>query len=120
MITCKEYKINDLNCDILVEINSSIRDMFSYVDQYIENFEDEWFYADDDAFAILYKDGSWDFIDGNYDGHKIKRINVESMRYDNSDTSMVYGNYDINYYGVVNPSDIMYIDDNITEVEIKD
>ena len=63
---------------------------------------------------ILYKDGSTDAVCGNdYDGHKIKRINILSIVVDNPCSSITYGNYSINQYGVVNPSSEMEIDSNI-------
>lgn len=58
-----------------------------------------------------------DYVAGNdYDGHKITRINIESIVIDNPCISMVYGNYEINQYGVVNPSLEMQIDSNIKEL----
>ena len=40
-------------------------------------------------------------INEDYDGHKIRRQNIASIVYDNPCTSIVYGNFAINEYGVV-------------------
>ena len=95
----------------------SRKEALSYIDEYIENIE---FGNDmsDYSFSILYKNGNIDNVVGNdYDGHKIARINIVSIVIDNPCTSMVYGNYNINEYGVVNPAHEMFIDSNITEIE---
>lgn len=89
------------------------KDILGYIDEYLKNIE----YGNDMsdyAFRILYKDGSTDEVSGNdYDGHKIKRINILSVVVDNPGTSITYGNYRIDQYGVVNPSSEMGIDSNI-------
>ncbi|WP_302969482.1 hypothetical protein [Megamonas funiformis] len=91
------------------------KDALSYIDEHIENIEFDNDMSDY-SFRILYKNGNMDSVVGNdYDGHKIARINIESIVIDNPCTSMVYGNYNINEYGVVNPAHEMFIDSNIKE-----
>lgn len=51
------------------------------MDEYLENLPDEWFDGMNDCFYILYKDGTYDCINEEYDGHKIKRINIASIVY---------------------------------------
>ena len=53
---------------------------------------------------------------GYIDEHLENRINILSIVVDNPCTSITYGNYRINQYGVVNPSSEMKIDNNIIEV----
>ena len=93
----KTYHIVDIDCDIIVE-ETTRKEVFSYMDEYIENFQNEWFDASDESFHILYADGTYDDIDQNYDGHRIRKQNIISMVYDNPGTSIVYGPYEINYY----------------------
>ncbi len=112
----KTYHINDIDCDIIVE-ETTRKEVFSYIDVYLENFAYDWFDASDEAFHILYSDGSYDDIDINYDGHKIRKTNIVSMVYDNPGTSIVFGPYEINQYGVVTPSTETIIDENVTLVK---
>lgn len=111
----RHFLITDIDEKMIVE-ETTRKDILGYIDEHLENIE----YGNDMsdyAFRILYKDGSTDEVSGNdYDGHKIKRINILSIVVDNPYTSMTYGNYRINQYGVVNPSNEMEIDNNIIEV----
>lgn len=73
---------------------------------------------DDDAFEILYKDGTSDYIiGGEYDGHKIKRQNIESIVYSNPSTYMVFGHFEINECGNVNASFSDEISEELKEVD---
>ena len=112
----KTYHIVDIDCDIIVE-ETTRKEVFSYMDEYIENFQFDWFDPSDDAFHILYADGTYDDIDQNYDGHHIHKQNIISMVYDNPGTSIVYGPYEINYYGVVTPATTTQIDENVVLVK---
>jgi hypothetical protein len=109
------FLIADIDTKMIVE-ETTRKDIIGYIEEYLENIE----YGNDMsdyAFRILYKDGSTDEVFGNdYNGHKIKRINILSIVVDNPCTSITYGNYRINQYGVVNPSSEMEIDNNIIEV----
>lgn len=111
-----EYLIKDIDCTIIVEKENK-KEILSWMDEYLENMKYEWFDGSEQMFHILYKDGSYDCINEDYDGHKVKRTNIASIVYDNPCTSMVYGNYEINEYGVVTTS--LYetvINENIKEV----
>ena len=94
--------IKDVDCIITIEVMSKAKDIFDYLEQYADNLQYDWFNPDDESFQILYKDGTSEYIDNSYDGHKIKRIGIQSMVYNNPETYIVYGTYEINDYGVVN------------------
>lgn len=111
----KTYHIIDIDMDIIVE-ETTRKEVFSYIDEYLENLQYDWFDPSDDAFHILYADGTYDDIDQNYDGHRIRKQNIVSMVYDNPGTSVVYGPYEINYYGVVTPSTVTDIDESNIEL----
>ena len=111
----KTYHIIDIDTDIIVE-ETTRKEVFSYIDEYLENLQYDWFDPSDDAFHILYSDGTYDDIDQNYDGHRIRKQNIVSMVYDNPCTSIVYGPYEINYYGVVTPSTVTDIDESNIEL----
>lgn len=105
----RHFLIADIDERIIVE-ETTRKDIFGYIDEHLENIE-HGNDMSDYAFHILYKDDSTDGVSGNdYDGHKIKRINILSIVVDNPYTSIIYGNYRINQYGVVNPSSKMEID----------
>lgn len=87
-------------CTIEVEIMTTIKDIFDYIEQYIYNLQYDWFDATDESFQILYKDGTEDYIDNFYDGHKIYKRNIKSIVYNNPCTYMIYGNYTMNEYGI--------------------
>ena len=112
----RHFMIQDINCISIVEIVSKTKDIFDWLDDYIENIRYEWFESSDESFSILYKDGTQDYIDENYDGHKIKKQNIQSMIYNNPCTSIVYGTFEINEYGVVTTSVI----EKISNVNIKE
>lgn len=97
------FLIQDIGCETIVEVVSR-KEVLSWLDEYLENLPYEWFDASDDTFSILYKDGNYDYINEDYDGHKIKRQNIASIVYTNVCTDMVYGNFEINEYGVVTPA----------------
>ena len=60
-------------CTIEVEIMSRTKDIFDYIEQYIENLPYDFFDATDESFEILYDDGTMDYIYNDYDGHKIRK-----------------------------------------------
>ena len=111
-----KYHIIDLDCEIIVE-ETTRKEILSYLDEYLENLE-YGYDMSDFAFHILYTNGKAISIVDNddTDAHQIRRQNILSMVYDNPSTSMTFGPYAINEYGVVTPSDKMYIDPNIEEV----
>lgn len=97
----RTFHIEDVDCDVLIEIASSKKDIFDFIEEYVENLEFDWFDATEDSFQILYKDGTEDFVDSDYDGHKIRRQNVKSMVYSNVSSYIVFGDYEVNEYGSV-------------------
>lgn len=110
------FRILDIDCESIVEVRSR-KDLLDYMDEYLDNMSHDWFDPTNDSFAILYKDGTHDYIDSCYDGHKIKRQHIASMVYTNVCTSIVYGNFEMNRYGVVTPSDVEIIaEENIVEI----
>lgn len=78
----RHFLITDIDEKMIVE-ETTRKDILGYIDEHLENIE----YGNDMsdyAFRILYKDGSTDEVSGNdYDGHKIKRINISSIVVDN-------------------------------------
>lgn len=118
MIKTRTFRILDIDCKSIVEIVKTQKEVLSWMDEYLENLEYDWFEAADDAFEILYKDGTVDFINEDYDGHKIRRNNIASIVYNNACTAIVYGGFQINEYGVVTASESIKIaEENIEEVE---
>ena len=99
----RRFLIQDIDCEILVEVTTR-KEILSWLDEHIENFDYDWFDRSNESFSILYKDGSYDTVNEDYDGHKVRRQNIASIVYDNPETSMVYGNFEINEYGVVTPA----------------
>lgn len=118
----KYFLIKDLDCKIIIE-ETSRKDLLRDLDYYIETVNDfnenpnsNLSIPDEESFSILYADGSEDCINYEYDGHRIKRTGIVSIVYDNPMSSVVFGPYSINDSGVVYPSDVMEIDDNIEYV----
>lgn len=97
------YRIIDIDCDVIIE-NVTRKEALSWLDEFIENYEFDWCDLSDDSYEILYNDGSRDYINEDYDGHKIKRVNIASIVFNNAETAIVYGGYEINEYGVVSAS----------------
>ena len=115
-VKTKIYRIKDEDFELIVE-ETTRKELLSYLDEYLENLE-SGFDMSDFAFHILYNTGDTvSIIDTDYDGQPIRRQNILSMVYDNPCTSITYGPYAINAYGVVTPSVNMEIDDNIEEVK---
>ncbi len=85
---------------IEVEIMTTRKDVLDWLDQYIENLDDEQFDATDESFEIIYKDGTTEYIGSDYEGEKIRRNNIKSILYNNPCDYIVYGEYEMNEYGV--------------------
>lgn len=110
------FKIIDIDAEQLVECVKTRKEIFMWLDDFIDNLPYDWFESDD-AFSILYDDGSEDYIDINYDGHKIKKQHIASMVYSNDASYIVFGPFSINEYGVVTTSFQEKISDfNIKEI----
>ena len=115
-IVIRTFLIKDINYKIVVEPTTR-KNILSYLDEYLENLEYDFFDPSDDCFAILYMDGSVDYINEDYDGHKIRRQHIASMVYTSSYSDMVYGKFEMNPYGVVYSAFKEQIDDtNIVEL----
>lgn len=115
-VKTKIYLIKDIDEEVIVE-ETTRKELLSYLDEYLENLE-SGFDMSDFAFHILYNTGDTvSIVDTDYDGQPIRRQNILSMVYYNPSTSITYGPYAINAYGVVTPSVNMEIDDNIEEVK---
>ena len=113
----RKYHIIDLDQDIFVE-ETTRKEVLSWLDEFLENLQYDWYQDDDTSFAILYADGSSDFISqSDYNGHRIKRTGILSMVYSNPEDCIVFGPYEINQYGVITPSTEMRTDPNIEEVK---
>ena len=116
-MTRRNFRIKDIDCESTVEIVNTQKEALSWMDEYIENLGYDWFEASDDTFEILYKDGKQDYINEEYDGHRIRRNNIASIVYNNACTAIVYGGFKINEYGVVTASkDIEIAEENIEEI----
>ena len=113
----RRFRIKDIDCESIVEIARTQHEVFSWLDEYLENLEYHWFDPDDDTYEILYKDGTQEYIDRDYDGHKIRRNNIDSIVYNNACSAIVFGGFSINEFGVVTASkDIEIADSNIEEI----
>lgn len=109
------FRIDDLDCEVIVEFTTR-KWLLECIEEYIENLG-YGYDMSDLSYEILYKDGTYDFIDEEYDGHKIRKQNIESIIETNPCTSVVFGNFEINEYGVVTTaSETVIADENITEV----
>lgn len=110
------FNVNDIDVNIVVEISTK-KEIFSWLNDFIDNLPYDWF-SSDDTYSILYNDGTFDYIDMEYDGHKIRKQNIKSLVFSNDCSYMVYGNFEINEWGVVTVSDKEIISNvNITEIK---
>ncbi len=120
MIKNRYFYLIDVDSTIVVEYGKNKKDVLGWLDEFVENLPFNWFNSDD-TFQILYKDGSTDYIDMEYDGHKIKRQHIESIVFSNDCSYIVFGNIEMNEYGVVYPSFTEAISPiNIIEVDTPD
>ena len=116
------FYLKDLGCTTKIE-EISRKEMLAWLDYYVQCVLENNYYktnmydTEDDSFEILYKDGKTDYIDNEYDGHKIKRINIVSIVNCNAESSVTYGNFSINNSGVVHASTEKLIDDGVVEVD---
>lgn len=111
------FYIKDIHCTITVEYLTR-KEMLSWLDEYAENVISGFGCVSDESYEILYNDGTTDFIDESYDGHKIKRQNIAAIVNCNPSTYMVYGHFEMNEYGVASAAFADKIDNtNIIEVD---
>ena len=113
----RRFWIEDVECEIIIEVMSRQKDILDIMFDMIESMQDVNCYGmKDDCFEIIYKDGTIDIIDEFYDGHKIRRNNIISICNNNSATAMVYGNFSINEYGVTSAS----VEEEIADYNIRE
>ena len=117
------FFIKDIECTIIVESMSRKRLLY-WLDDYVEcinqnnQYHTNIYDVEDETYEILYTDGTTDYIDCNYDGHKIKRINIVSIVNSNANSYIVYGNFEVSETGVIYAAAEEKIDDtNIVEVD---
>lgn len=114
------FYLKDINFTISVEY-ATRKELLEWMDEMCKDLTssnaDMYDYSDD-VYMILYKDGTTDYINEEYDGHHIKRQNIVSIVNINSCTAIVYGHFAMNENGVVEPSFEDKIDNtNIYEVD---
>lgn len=113
----RTFKIVDIDCESIIEVSPTRKEVFEWMEEYIDNLQYDWFDGSDDSFAILYDDGTEDYINEEYDGHKIRKQHIVSMVYNNACTAIVYGGFAINEYGVVTTSrEVVIAAKNIVEI----
>lgn len=104
----REYPIKDSNMSVTVWESKTQKEILEVLDELLEN-EKLWLAGhscmsnpfEDEAFHILYKDSStYDKLDGIEDG-VYKKKNIKAIIYDNPCDTWVYGEYEVNEYGVV-------------------
>lgn len=125
------FYMEDIDCVVTVEY-ASRKELLELLDNHIDNVRTYnemiangnpnacYYENNDDVFEILYKDGTTDYINDEYDGHKIRRQNIASIVYCNSSTYMVYGNFEMNENGVASPAFEDAIDESLKEVDSED
>lgn len=125
------FYIKDIDCTITIEY-ATRREMLEMIDEYVENCKTRnnmiannnpnacYYDMSQDAFAILYKDGSVDIIDESFDGHHVKRQNIVSITNDNPSTTIVFGHFGLNECGVAEPTISDEIDESLKEVDTDD
>lgn len=117
------FYMKDIECTIKVE-EITRKEMLSWLDDFtkcvLENnyYKSRFYYVEDDVYEILYKDGTTDYIDENYDGHKIRKQNIAAIVNSNAESYMTYGKYEVSETGAVYAAFEEKIDDtNIIEVD---
>jgi hypothetical protein len=98
----KEYFIEDIEMYSTVYEFKTQKEILEVLDEQLENaevFGEKVF--EDEHFSILYNDGSIyermeDIEDGTY-----KKKNIKAIVYTNCNDTWVYGQYEVNEYGVV-------------------
>lgn len=125
------FYMEDIDCVVTVEY-ASRKELLELLDNHIDNVRTYnemiangnpnacYYENNDDVFEILYKDGTTDYINDEYDGHKIRRQNIASIVYCNYSTYMVYGNFEMSENGVASPAFEDAIDESLKEVDSED
>jgi len=111
----RNFRIIDLDCDVTVEF-ATRKWLFECIEDYIESLG-YGYDMSDAAYEILYKDGTIDYINEEYDGHKIRKTNIASIIEHNPCTDVVYGNFEMNEYGAtVTAFETTISNENIMEI----
>ena len=111
----RTFKILDLDCDATVEF-ATRKWLLECIEDYIENLG-YGYDMSDTAYEILYRDGTTDYINEEYDGHKIRKINIATIIEHNPCTDVVFGDFEMNEYGVTTPAfETVISEDNIMEL----
>lgn len=125
------FYMSDIDNTITVEY-ATRKEMLELIDNYVENCKtrDEMiannnsnaylYDMSQETFTILYKDGTTEYIDEDFDGHHVKRQHIESIVNENSSTVMVYGHFGLNECGVAEPTFNDEIDNSLKEVDTDD
>ena len=98
----KEYFIEDIEMYTTVYKCKTQKEILDVLDELLENAEifGEHVFADE-AIHILYNDGTtYDRLECIEDGI-YKKKNIKAIVYDNPCDTWVYGDYEVNKYGVV-------------------
>lgn len=113
------FLIEDIDCPTIVEVAKTQKEIFEIMDELIENNK-EYNTLKDECFTILYKDGTELVVNEEYDDFKVKKKNIKSIVYNNAETTVVYGFFKMNEFGVITPTceemDII-ADENIREIK---
>lgn len=111
----RTFRITDLDCEVVVEF-ATRKWLLECIGDYIESLG-YGYDMSDTAYEILYRDGSTDYINEEYDGHKIRKINIASIIEHNPCTDAVYGDFEMNEYGVTTPAfETVISEENIEEI----
>jgi hypothetical protein len=113
----RTFKIIDIDCESIVEFDTR-KHLLRDLDYYIENVQDGYCDCSYESYEILYDDGTTDYINEEYDGHKIKKQHIVSIVQTNECTCIVFGNFEMNGYGIVYASfEEKIADENIVELK---
>lgn len=121
MMNTRTFRIIDINSEIEIEYLSR-KEMLSWLKEYSENVIEfsDCKYCDfsGESYEILYDDGTTDYIDEEYDGHKIRKTHIVSIVNCNPCTYAVYGHFSMNEYGCCSASFVDEIsEENIEEIK---
>lgn len=102
-----EYPITDMDINVSVFEFKRQKSILDTLDEMLENYN---LYEqgilpsnplEDESFYILYKDGSFYSLGECWEDGVYKKRNIKSIVYDNPCDTWVYGEYEVNEYGVV-------------------
>ena len=117
------FYMSDIEHTITVEY-ATRKELLEMITEMCENLMSEaadMYDYSEDVYMILYKDGTEDFINDEYDGHHIEKQNIASIVNSNACTYIVYGHFVMDECGNAYPAFEDKIDDtNIKEVDRED